>query len=278
MNDEIDTHDAAIFLQWAGYALIVIYSITVIVEMMPLALLQPAWLVRFSGKILGGGVFALTGAVLLVIALRFDPEVLPLSRFQKRLRQLARFVALGFLLLIPLQMIAGFFVLNTDAQDIQRKLAQLENATVVISKSNTEIGLINGLALLPGAPKPNGQKLSIPAPIVKAQVLAQLNRQIPLLQTRIAQVKKLRLETGLAVWFKQGVISAAYATAFWMLGTVHRQSLAYKGGYPMTLASSPIKVLGWRPRRRRDSMTIPPEWLESMEGMDGAELPERPGS
>ena len=278
MNDEIDTHDAAIFMQWAGYALIIIYSITVIVEMMPLALLQPAWLVRFSGKILGGGVFALTGAVLLVIALRFDPEVLPLSRFQKRLRQLARFVALGFLLLIPLQMIAGFFVLNTDAQDIQRKLAQLENATVVISKSNTEIGLINGLALLPGAPKPNGQKLSIPAPIVKAQVLAQLNRQIPLLQTRIAQVKKLRLETGLAVWFKQGVISAAYATAFWMLGTVHRPSLAYKGGYPKTLASSPIKVLGWRPRRRRDSMTIPPEWLESMEGMDGAELPERPGS
>jgi hypothetical protein len=278
MNDEIDTHDAAVFLQWAGYALIVIYSITVVVEVMPLALLQPAWLVRFSAKILGGGVFALTGAVLLVIALRFDPEVLPLSRFQKRLRQLARFVALGFLLLIPLQMIAGFFVLNTDAQDIQRKLAQLESATEVISKSNTETGLINGLALLPGAPKPNGQKLSIPAPIVKAQVLAQLNRQIPLLQTRIAQVKKSRLETGIAVWFKQGVISAAYAIAFGMLGTVHRQSLAYNGGDPMTLASGPIKVLGWRPRRRRDSMTIPPEWLEGMDGMVGTELPERPGS
>lgn len=278
MNDEIDTHDAAIFLQWAGYALIIIYSITVVVEMLPLALLQPAWLVRFSGKLLGGGVFALIGAVLLVIALRFDPEVLPLSRFQKRLRHLARLVALGFLLLIPLQMIAGFFVLNTDAQDVQRKLAQLENAAEVISKSNTETGLINGLALLPGAPKPNGQKLSIPAPIVKAQVLEQLNRQIPLLQTRISQVKKVRLETGIAVWFKQGVISAAYAMAFWMLGSVRRQSLAYKGGYPMTLPSNPIKIPGWRPKRRRDSMTIPPEWLEGMEGMDGNELPERPST
>ena len=278
MNDEIDTHDAAIFLQWAGYALIVIYSITVIVEMMPLALLQPAWLVQFSGKILGGAVFALTGVVLLVIALRFDPEVLPLARFQKRLRQMVRFVALGFLLLIPLQMIAGFFVLNTDAQDIQRKLAQLENATEVISKSNTEAGLINGLALLPGAPKPTGQKLSIPAPIVKAQVLAQLNRQIPLLQTRISQVKKLRLESGMAVWFKQGVISAAYATAFWMLGTVHRRSLASKGGYSMSPVSSPIKGLGWRRQRRHDSLTIPPEWLDGFEGRDGTERPERPSS
>jgi hypothetical protein len=271
MNNDIDSHDSAVFLQWAGYSLLFIFAVTVVMEVLPLALLQPAWLVRFSGKILGGGVFALTGAVLLVIALRFDPEVLPLARFQKRLRQLARLVALGFLLLIPLQMVAGIFVLKTDAQDIQRKLTRLEQATQVISKSTTESGLINGLAMLPGAPRPNGQKLAIPAPIVKAQVLAQLNRQIPLLQNRVSEVKKLRLETGLAVWFKQGVISAAYATAFWMLGSVHGQSWARNGGYPMPMASRPNPIMGWRRQRRRDSMTIPPEWLEGIEGTEAAD-------
>jgi len=272
VDNEFDSHDAAVFLQWAGYALIVIYAITVITEVMPLALLQPTWLILFSGKILGGAAFALTGAVLLVIALRFDPQVLPLSRFQKRLRQSARLVALGFLLLIPLQTIAGVVGLNNDARDVQRRLVQLEQATEVISKANDEQSLIEGLSLLPGAPKFNGQKLSVPVPLVKKQVLAQLNRQIPLLQTRVQQVKKLRLENGLVLWLRQGVVSAAYAIAFWMLGTRRVPfRVTDDGDESRPFSPEPIPVFSpgrLRRSRRGDHMAIPPEWLEGPESVD----------
>ena len=272
VDNEFDSHDAAVFLQWAGFALIVIYAITVITEVIPLALLQPAWLILFSGKILGGGAFALTGAVLLVIALRFDPQVLPLSRFQKLLRQSARLVALGFLLLIPLQTIAGVVGLNNDAQEVQRRLVQLQHATDVISKANDEQTLIEGLSLIPGAPKLNGQKLSVPAPLVKKQVLAQLNRQIPLLQTRVQQVKKLRLENGLVLWLRQGVVSAAYAIAFWMLGTRRVPFRVGDDGHESgVLSPEPIPAFSpgrFRPSKRVDHMAIPPEWLEGSESAD----------
>jgi hypothetical protein len=265
MNRDIDTHDTAVFLQWAGFALIVIYGVTVVVELLPLALFKPAWLVGFSGKVLGGGAFALIGAVMLVMALHFDAKVLPLSRLQKRLRQLARLAALGFLLLIPLQAFAGIMVWKGESQDVQQRLGQLEKATVLISKANSESALIQGLSQLPGAPKVSGQKLSVPVPVLKSQVLAQLNRQIPLLETQTAALKKLRLEAGVAQWFKQGVISGAYATAFWMLAGIRDRSQLGSGANPMPLAPRPIPVsTGGRPRRI-DDLSIPPEWLEGPE-------------
>jgi len=178
---------------------------------------------------------------------------------------LARFTALGFLVLIPLQAIAGIMVWSGESQVVQQRLGQLEKATVLISKANTEPALIQGLSQLPGAPKVNGQKLSVPVPVLKSQVLAQLNRQIPLLETQISTLKKLRLEAGVAQWFKQGVISGAYAIAFWMLAGIRDRSQVGSGAHPMALAPRPIPVrAGIRPRRV-DDMTIPPEWLEGPE-------------
>ncbi len=264
MDNEISSHDTASFLQWAGCALIVIYGVTVMMDIMPIALLQPAWLVRFSGKVLGGGALALTGVVLLVLALHFDPKVLPLSRFQQGIRGLAHLVALLLLLLIPVQTIAGLAVLNDDSRDIQRQLNQLQQATELISIANSETALIKGLALLPGAPKSQMQKITVPFAIVKTQVLRQLNRQIPVMQTRIDLINKLRLEKGMTLWFKQAVISFAYAMAFWALGSTRNQLAAsQRSPSPLALVLSPILVLQNLGLGRRDPIEIPPEWLES---------------
>ena len=268
VNSKLDSHDTAVFLQWAGLSMLVIYGVTVFTDIFPLALLRPLWLVRFSGKVLGGGAFALTGAVLMVFSLHFDGKVLPLSRFQNPLRKLARLVALGFLLLIPLQAIAGVMVWTSESRDVQQKLNQLQQASVVISKAKDEPALIKGLSLLPGAPRINGQKLAVPVPVVKTQVLAQLNRQIPLLETRSLEIKKLQLESGVALWFKQGVVSGAYAVAFWMLGGIRDQSRVDRGDHPMALAPRPEPSFQRLRPRRVDDMTIPAEWLEGPESME----------
>ncbi len=263
VDEEFSSQDTANFLQWSGYALIVVCGITTIVDMLPVALLQPVWLVRFSSKLLGGGILALTGMVLLVLALRIDPGVLPLSRFQKRIRIMGRFVALVFLLLIPVQTIAGVVVLDDESRTIQSRLTQLQQATDLISIANNENELINGLALLPQSPISKGQKLSAPFAAVKSQVLRQLNRQIPQLQTRIEEVKKVRLVHGTTQWFKQAVISAAYAMAFWTLGSVRTQSRAGLRHHPLQLAFSSIPMLRNLRLGRRNRMEIPAEWLES---------------
>ncbi len=270
MKDEISSQNTAIFLQWAGFALIVIFSVSLVVDVLPIALLQPVWLVQFSDKVVGGGSLALTGVAFLVLALRFDPRVVPLSSFQQRIGGLTRLVALVFLLLIPLQTIAGFVILHDHSRDIQRNLTQLQQATELISLANSETALIKGLELLPGAPKLKEQKLSVPFTTVKTQMLRQLNHQIPLLQTRIEKLEKLQLNKGMTHWFKQAVISAVYALAFWTLGRSRNQSDASQRCHPVLPAIHPIPVLQNLRLDRRDPMEIPPEWLASSKPADRA--------
>ncbi|MFZ0407389.1 MAG: hypothetical protein WAM11_04665, partial [Cyanobium sp.] len=170
-----------------------------------------------------------------------------------------------------LQPIAGFLVWSTETKDVQQRLSQLQQATEVISKANNETSLIEGLSLLPGAPRPNGQKLTVPVPVVKAQVLAQLNRQVPLLETRISEVKKLRLENGVAQWFKQGVISAAYALAFWMLAGIRTKVPLGLEGFEEMQELTPADSAPnfWRGRpRQSNNLIIPPEWLDETESVE----------
>jgi hypothetical protein len=87
-------------------ALFLLFGLGVFSQAFPLRLLAPAWQLRLSGALIERAPLALIGLVLLQLAAHLDPAN---RRLGARWEQLGRFgviAVLGFLLLMPLQVVA----------------------------------------------------------------------------------------------------------------------------------------------------------------------------
>ena len=90
-----------------GLGLLTLFGIAVIGQLFPLRLLFPAWQLRVAGVLIESGPLALIGLALLQLAAHLDPYD---ARLQDRWRQIGRLgvvAVLGFLLLVPLQLVAA---------------------------------------------------------------------------------------------------------------------------------------------------------------------------
>jgi hypothetical protein len=145
----------------------------------PLQLLDPAWQLRLAGTLINTAAFPLLGLALLQIAVELGPHDPQLKNRQKLCSQLAVAVALGFLLLLPLQTIAGLQTSRTDnnaqAARIQGAEAKLKalRQTVAGATSNEEIN--QRLQRLQG-PVLGPADIAQPLPLLKAQVGAVLDQ------------------------------------------------------------------------------------------------------
>ena len=90
-------------LQWLSFALVLVFLAQIITALFPIALLQPEWMVRFSGSLRGIASLPLLALGLIMLANMIDDEVMPSSSLLQLLRRIASLAAIGFLLLIPLQ-------------------------------------------------------------------------------------------------------------------------------------------------------------------------------
>lgn len=125
--------------------LFVLFATLVAGALWPLQLLNPLWQLRLAGSLVNGAPFALLGLALLQIAVELGPHDPLLKSRQKLCSQLAVAVALGFLLLLPLQGVAGLQQSRstTRAQSsringAERRLVALRQA-VASAASNEEI-------------------------------------------------------------------------------------------------------------------------------------------
>lgn len=163
------------------------FALQLAVGLFPFQLLEPAWQWRFSTSLINSAFLPLLALALLQIGVYLNPGD-PLLRNRQRLfRQLAVPAALGFLLLLPLQLSAGLrqqiAVGRTQVQIIQgaeRHLAQLRQATA----SATSSAELNASMLRLKGPVLGPSDLSNPLPVLKSQVnalfdqaQAQINRE-----------------------------------------------------------------------------------------------------
>lgn len=91
------------FLSLIALALFVTYGVTVLNTILPLALLQPTWLVTFISALLEGAPLALLGLGLVHLVAYLEPDD---GRIQERRDAIARWAVMavaGFVLLLPLQ-------------------------------------------------------------------------------------------------------------------------------------------------------------------------------
>jgi hypothetical protein len=114
------------FLGRLGFALILLFTVNTLFGLLPLQVLNPTWQLRVADLLRTTAPFTLLGATLLYL---YEGPVggppyflLPLRRIQR----LAPFAALGFLLLIPLQIHASYVQIRNADSAAQTTIRSVE--------------------------------------------------------------------------------------------------------------------------------------------------------
>lgn len=148
-----DRPEFALRLWFVAFALLMVFAATVLNAALPLRLVDPRWLQGLIQALLSQGFLPLIALVLLQLAAVLNPESSRLRRRRDRFSRLALVAAVGFALLIPLQLISTWGSLNQQAsgQNQQRLqgLAVIGQLRQAISAATSHQDLASRLAALP---------------------------------------------------------------------------------------------------------------------------------
>jgi hypothetical protein len=214
MESSIDRREAAQILQWSGVALILVFLVNVLFSAYPVALARPEWQLQLCGQIRGGASFALVGALLLLISLQLDRNVLPLADWLGTFRRLALLAAIGYLLLIPLQTNAALGVARGANGQDRQALQSLNQKIQAVRNADTDEKLRESISSLPGAPSLRGRSFGASLPTVRRRLLDQLEPQARRIETAITSRKRARILGGLQDWIRDGLINVCYGLGF----------------------------------------------------------------
>ncbi len=223
MATKIRTETFADILQWVALALFIVFLAMLLAAMLPLEILDSRWQVRVISALLGNSSLPLIGVVLMIFANYLDDGLSPVGGNIRLLRRLAGFAAIGFLLLIPLQITAGNRLLNQQSGNEIGQLKVLQRAADSIRSANNEADLKNALRQLPGAPSNLDRPLGAPLPQVKAALISRLDPAVKRLQNQVEDAKKDRLQKALGIWIRDAGMAAGYAIGFAGLGSFKEQ-------------------------------------------------------
>ena len=206
--------------------------------MLPLEILDSRWQVRVISALLGSSSLPLIGVVLMLLANYLDEGFSPFGSKIRLIRRLAGFAAIGFLLLIPLQITAGTRLLNQQSGNEVSQLKVLQGAADSIRSANNEEDLKNALRKLPGAPNNLNRPLGAPLPQVKAALISRLDPAVKRLQNQVDEAKKNRMEKAIGIWIRDAGMAAGYAIGFSGLGSFKEQGSLLRTVLPNRRKSS----------------------------------------
>jgi hypothetical protein len=182
----------------------------------PPRLLDPAWQLNLVGLLLGSGGFALIGALLICLARTFNQSDRQLLKRARLVRRLATWVALGWLLLIPLQLFVGVRLLNSKGKSELEQIQTFEGIAKSVREANSEFELRKALAQVPNQPPLS--RLTVPLSVAKANVLAQFEKTINTAKNKQEQASSDRLQLWLKETFRNSLQSLALSLGFLALG------------------------------------------------------------
>jgi hypothetical protein len=203
------------YAYWIGISLLSSFLINLI-NAAPPRLLDPGWQLNLIGLLLGSGGFALIGALLICLARTFNQSDRQLLKRSRLVRRLATWVALGWILLIPLQLFVGYRLLNSRGQSELEQIQGLERISKAVRDATSEIELRQALGQLPNQP-PLG-RLTVPLSVAKSNVLAQFEKSINTAKNNQDLGSSNRLQLWLKDAFRNTLQSLALGLGFLALG------------------------------------------------------------
>jgi len=230
--NKIRSEDFADILQWVALALFIVFLAILLAAILPLQILDSRWQVRVISALLGSSSLPLIGVVLILFSNFLDENVSPVGSKISLLRRLSGFAAIGFLLLIPLQITAGSRLLNQQSGNEVTQLKVLQRAADAIRSSNNEADLKNALRQLPGAPSNLDRPLAAPLPQVKDALISRLDPAVKRLQSQVDEAKQNRLQQALGIWIRDAGMAAGYAIGFSGLGSFQERGSLFRSLIP----------------------------------------------
>jgi len=230
--NKVRSEDFADILQWVALGLFIVFLAILLAAMLPLEILDSRWQVKVISALLGSASLPLVGVVLILFANFIDEGVSPFGSKINLFRRLAGFAAIGFLLLIPLQITAGSRLLNQQSGNEVTQLKALQRAADAIRLANNEADLKTALRQLPGAPSNLDRPLAAPLPQVKDALISRLDPAIKRLQTQVDEAKQNRLQQALGIWIRDAGMAAGYAIGFSGLGSFKEQGSLLRSMLP----------------------------------------------
>ncbi|MEB3199183.1 MAG: HpsJ family protein [Synechococcaceae cyanobacterium] len=201
-------------------ALFVLFAASVLARIIPVSLLTPSWQLEFSAALIDAAPSALLGLILLHLAYYLDPQNAALKTGRTRAANLCIAVALGYLLLLPLNTYAVWSGLsNLQATktrveaDAARRVSQFRT---VISAASSAQDLQERLQSL-GVPGLKASDLRKPLPLLKERLLENIDkaeRNLSSKQANAGATVQLGSWSVLQSALKLGVSSLALAVAF----------------------------------------------------------------
>ena len=205
-------------LQWLSFTLVLVFLAQIITALFPIALLQPEWMVRFSGSIRSIASLPLMALGLIMLANMIDDKVMPSSSLLQLLRRIASLAAIGFLLLIPLQTYGSVVGIRSQLQQNQAQLNSLTSAAELVQSASNEPQLRDAIRAIPGADGVADQPLGADVKTIKSALLNKLRESTNRLQTQLDDSKTKAIENIIPPLIRDAIISLAYAIGFAGMG------------------------------------------------------------
>jgi len=205
-------------LQWLSFSLFIVFLAQIITTLFPIALLQPEWMLRFSGSLRGIASLPLMALGLIMLANMIDGKVMPSSSHLQFLRRIASLAAIGFLLLIPLQTYGTVVGIRSQLQQNQAQLNSLTSVAQLVENASNEPQLRDAIRAIPGANGVADRPLGADVKTIKSALLNKLRESTNRLQNQLDDSKTKAIESIIPPLIRDAIISLAYAIGFAGMG------------------------------------------------------------
>lgn len=179
---------------------------TIIFNSFPLNLATPEWYLSLIAALISSGFPFLVGAVLIALALLFNPKENILYKWQLMVVRLSGLFAILMVLVIPLQFFLGSRALNGQTIRAFEAINNLKGIVTKISAINSEPELRVYVASLPNAPALPA-KFDAAFPVIQQRAIANIKAQINAAQNNL----EIQKSQALQVFLKEAIRNTAQA-------------------------------------------------------------------
>lgn len=206
----------------SGLVLLVTFANILVFSAFPFQALRPEWQLRMAGFLIANGITALLGVILVSISEQgLSASNSPFLGRAQLIRRLAGWAAIGYLILIPVQITAGLRQLNiiSEAEKqpgiVWRKIRGRINAT------ETEADLRALLSRIPEFP-PFPDKLPMSLAAFKADLFSDLDSRFAARTTQLEKARSERLQNFLGEAIRNTIQCILLAAGFSAVSSSNR--------------------------------------------------------
>ncbi len=207
------SNDLSQLLRWVGVAFIGVFGFSTLLGLFPVALLQPAWQLRTADVLVNAVTLPMMGALLIIAADRVNERPGP-QKLISVIRGIALVAAFGYLLLIPLQIVANVNVTRASIVQADSLIRKAKEDVAVLAKADSPAAMDAVLARMPQ----NVQQAALGLPADSFE--SRRDQLVDLLTPQLDKATATGLRVSRERWFRAIFGSSRFTVValFWAIG------------------------------------------------------------